>query len=311
MSGTIRGICISAHAKHEYEKVSDMILKQSPETVIINFDDVLQDISMLDQCDYIFTIGGDGSVAWLVGTFFEVFGSVKNLKPIVPVIRPESIGYLKQIDFEETEFIAGLKSILSGHFTIQDRTILKTKISGHSYVAVNEIYINTAPDLAKFTVSIMHDNSHFHPMTTTMADGVMVVTSIGSSGWALSFRGQISLNEDSLEVVFVGGIHSSANFTLPRRPIKIALDIKNSAITDETLHAYEKARKKHQLPIDEFAHATLDIVYGPRIIIDGKVIAFGKNEIEIDSSLSIPFVFLHQETVVDKARKLTQQPSVK
>ncbi|MHA2092999.1 MAG: hypothetical protein ACW98K_19305, partial [Candidatus Kariarchaeaceae archaeon] len=70
-------------------------------------------------------------------------------------------------------------------------------------------------------------------------------------------------------------------------------------------------RRKHQLPKDDNAKETLDIVYGPRIIIDGKVVAFGINEIEIDSHLSIPFVFLHQETVVDKARKLTQQPSVK
>ncbi|MHA2253591.1 MAG: hypothetical protein ACXAD7_24745 [Candidatus Kariarchaeaceae archaeon] len=308
---TIRGICISAHAKHEFEQVKKMILDVSPSLKIINFYDVLKDITLLDKCDCIFTVGGDGSVAWLIQTFFEAFGNVKKLKPIVPVIRPESIGYLKQLDFEEAKFISGMEQIIDGHFTIQDRTILKTEISGHPYVAVNEIFLYSAPQLGKFTVYIKHDNSHYDHMTTTMADGVMVVTPIGSTGWALSYRGQISLNEESLGLVFAGGIHSSADFTLPRRPIKLTLDLKNSSITEDTITAYEKTRQKLGLSEDQSPPDTLAIVYGPRVLIDGKVVSFDTNEIEIDSSFSIPFVILHQETVVDKVRKLTQQPSVK
>ena len=311
MSIKIHGICISTQARNEYDKVSQMILDLTPDTEIINFYDVLKDISLLEICDYIFTVGGDGSVAWLIQTFFETFGNVKNLKPIVPIIRPESAGYLKQLDYEEKKFVSGLKNILDGHFTVQDRTILRTKICNNKYVAVNEIYFQSAPQIGNFTVSIQHENSHYRPMTTTMADGVMIVTPIGSTAWSLSYRGQISLNEDALELVFTGGIHSSANFTLPRNPLKITLQMKNSSVNEETIDAYEKTRKKLGLQQDLTSMETLSIVYGPRIIIDGKVVSFDVTELEIDSSLTIPFVFLHQETVVDKARKLTKQPSFK
>lgn len=44
-------------------------------------------------------------------------------------------------------------------------------------------------------------------MTCTMADGVMLITSIGSTGWALSHKGLINLNEDSLELLFVGQLN--------------------------------------------------------------------------------------------------------
>ena len=311
MGNQIRGICISSHNNSEYHQVAQLIEQLSPNTRIIDFKDVLQDQTLLDECDFMFTIGGDGSVAWLVGTYFDNFHTVKGLKPIVPVVRPESVGYLKQLDLNPGIFEIGFTQIMEGHYTVQDRTVLKTTISGKSYVAVNELYLMTSPHLSKFRVDLKYDNDTYHPMTSTMADGAMVVTSLGSTGWALSYKGQISLDEDALELIFVGGVHSSANFTLPRKPIRLAIELKNETVTQETIDAYHRRRKELRLSQDKDAEKTLNIIYGSRLTADGKVIAFGVDDVEIDSTNSIPFVFLYHETVVDKARKLTRFPNVK
>ena len=64
---------------------------------------------------------------------------------------------------------------------------------------------------------------------------------------------KINLDENSLQLIFVGGIHSSANFTLPRynqeyqlndyrNPIKIQVELKNSSITQETIESYQATR---------------------------------------------------------------------
>ncbi|KKM25223.1 hypothetical protein LCGC14_1597110, partial [marine sediment metagenome] len=100
-------------------------------------------------------------------------------------------------------------------------------------------------------------------------------------------------------------IHSTANFILPKEKIRLNLELKNPVITKETIGAYNQFREKFKLPKDKNPSKTLEIVYGPRVVIDGKVQAFGVKELEIDPSLSIPFMVLN-ESVVDKARKLTK-----
>ncbi|OLS26000.1 MAG: putative inorganic polyphosphate/ATP-NAD kinase [Candidatus Heimdallarchaeota archaeon LC_3] len=306
-----KGICVSAKSLEEFRTVEKMILKEAPDLNVIPFENILKQPNLLDQCDFILTVGGDGSVAWLVGTFYKLFESVSNLKPIIPTIRPESVGYLKQLSLDpEEEFRKGFKQIIDGNYSIQHRTILKTNVLGNNLIGVNEILLHCEPHLGKFKVSIENRqtssaNKREEILTETMADGVMISTSIGSTAWSLSYNGQISLNEDSLQLVFIAGIHSTANFILPKEKIRLNLELKNPVITKETIGAYNQFREKFKLPKDKNPSKTLEIVYGPRVVIDGKVQAFGVKELEIDPSLSIPFMVLN-ESVVDKARKLTK-----
>ena len=43
-------------------------------------------------------------------------------------------------------------------------------------------------------------------------------------------------------------------------------------------------------------------MYGPRVVIDGKIVSFGVTELEIDPSLSVPLLVLERETAIAKAR---------
>lgn len=307
MPKNISGICISANYDEEITHISKLIHDISPKTKIIRFRDVLEDISLLEKCDFIFTLGGDGSVAWLIGSFFSKFGS-KNLiklKPIVPVIRPKSVGYLKQLDFDEKKFHRRFTNIMKNKYSVLQKSVLKIKIDKKEYLAVNEINYSCSPHIGKFSAFLL-EGKKYHKITTTMADAAFVVTPIGSTGWALSYGGPILLNEESLELVFAGGIHSSANFVLPRKKIKIQLDLKNSPIMPDTIHAFETASKKRGIKIFDDTEKTLNVVYGPRVMVDGKLIAFDVECINIDPSLTVPMVYLYRETSIDKARKLTK-----
>ncbi len=305
----INGICVSAKEHSEFTLIKEYIISHSPTIKVIPFRNVLKNKKLLENCQFIFTVGGDGSVAWLVGTFFKTFGTVDGLKPIVPVTRPSSIGYLKQLEFGREKFLEGFEKIVNGDFSIHNRTVLKTEVFGQSFLAVNEIYIQVNPHLASFVLSIRgKENQDFQTITSTMADGIMISTPIGSTGWALSHGGEIILNEDSLQVLILGGIHSSANFVLPRDQIRVHLTLKNSTITEHVIDAYNEARLKENLSADNNPQRTLEILYGPRLILDGKVVEFGIDEITIDPTDSIPFVVLQTHTEVEKVRKLTEFP---
>ncbi len=307
MEQGIKGICISSREQKEFMKIREYVNTLSPSTKCYHFSQAIVEPEILDECDFIFTVGGDGSVAWLIRTFYDSFGSIAKLKPIVPVTRPTSVGYLKQLEFGEKKFKEGFQRILNGDYNIHNRTILRVEILGKRYLAVNEVYAQVNPHLAKFTVEIESGASNkYSAITTTMADGVMISTSIGSTGWALSHGGYVNLNENALQILTLGGIHSSANFIVPRKKVKVILDLKNSTISEMAIEAYEEIRKREGLPEDENPRKTLEILYGSRVVIDGKTLRFGIKEFVVDPSMSIPFVILKKHTEIDKVRKLTE-----
>ena len=307
--GRVHCIIISARESEEYQIVERALLKEDPSIIVLPFERVFTQPELLDQCDLIFTVGGDGTVAWLVGTFFKLFQDVKSLKPICPIIRPDSVGYLRQLDLQPEERLReGLRRILEGNYRVQYRTILKTNVDNQTFFAVNEIFLHSEPHLSKINVYVESDEGTDSKelLTETMADGIMIVTPIGSTAWALSHQGQVSINEDALELVFVGGMHSSENFTLPRKKVYIDVTIKNPTVTKESIGAYNQYREKIGLGKDPIASKVLQIVYGPRLIVDGKIVAFGTSNMVIDPSQSIPFLILQKETAIAKARKLTR-----
>ena len=305
MNNVLQKICVSAKFKSESDLITKLVAEITPNVKVISFESVLKDIAKLNDVDFIFTVGGDGSVSWLIRKFFETFQRVDLLKPIVPIVRPKSIGYLRQIDLDEKKFARGYKKILQRKYSIIDRMILSTTIRGKKRVAVNEIYLSCTPHLGKFRIRIKEQPEIISSLTDAKADGILITTPIGSSGWGLSYNGYIGLDENSLQVIFIGKILPAANFILPRKPVVIKLELKNSSITNETIIAYNNTRKRMGLEEDASAESFLNVIYGSRLIIDGKIVEFDVDSLEIASNLSAPFVFLQKQTNFDKVRKLT------
>ena len=304
----IRGVVISAREKTEFEQVMKQIHECDPTISCVDFTEIIHSPEILrDKIDLILTIGGDGSVAWLVGAYYKAFETIEGMKPIVPVVRPESVGYLKQLDLEGEKFKEGFRKLLRGEYEVVRRTVLQINVDGHKNVAVNEVLISSSPHLGKFTVSIQNGKGTKEIIAEIFADGAMIATSIGSTAWSLSHGGLLSLQEESLQLIFIGAMHRGSNYVIPRKgPIFISLDIKNPVVTKDTIFAYNQAREKRNLPKDENARDTLSVVYGSQVLVDGKVLEFGAKELSNNPDLSIPFVTIKDHTIYEKARRYTK-----
>ena len=304
----IRGIVISAREKSEFELVKDQILECDPSILVVNWTEIIYSPEILrDKVDLILTIGGDGSVAWLIGAYYKAFDTIEGIKPIIPVVRPESVGYLKQLDLEGDKFKEGFKRILSGDFEVVQRTVLQINVDDQKIVAVNEVLFSSSPHLGKFTISIINGHNTREVIAEILADGAMIATSIGSTAWSLSHGGMLNLDEDSLELIFIGAMHGGANYIIPKKgTIIMSLDIKNPVVIKETIFAYNQARQKRKLPKDDHASETLGIVYSTQVLVDGKVLTFGSKQLTINPHLSIPFVSIKDHTIYEKARRYTK-----
>ena len=306
----IRGVVVSARENSEFELVKRQILECDQEITVVAFSEILHSPELLqsDEIDLILTIGGDGSVAWLVGAYYKAFDTIEGIKPIVPVVRPESVGYLKQLDLEGDNFKEGFIRLLSGDYEVVQRTVLQITVDEQKIVAVNEVLLSSSPHLGKFIVSIVNGKGTTKEVIAEiLADGAMIATSIGSTAWALSHGGLLNIHEDSLELIFIGAMHRGANYVIPRKgTIIIDLDLKNPVVTKETVFAYNQARELRNLPHDDNARETLGIVYSSQVLADGKVLTFGSKSIAIDPSWSIPFVMIKDHTVYEKARRYTK-----
>ncbi len=300
-------VALSAKDKNMERRVIDLLESTSDSIHPITFNEMHFHPDILREVDFILPIGGDGSVSHVIREFYRHMKDLKLIKPIIPVVRSESIGYLRELSIgEENEFKRRVLRLLKGDYQIIHRRVLKIEWLEEEFVAVNEIYLTTNPTMGVFTVSLNGET-----FSETMADGIMVATSIGSTAWALSLSGTVNLNEDALLLIPVGGSHGTANFILPCQTITIECQLKNPVITKDTIWAYQRAREIKGLNKDPNSLGTLEVIYSPRILADGKIIAFipllkdeNTVKIEVFSNDMVPFVTFGSP--LEKARILTQ-----
>ncbi|MFX1513961.1 MAG: hypothetical protein ACFFCQ_15375 [Promethearchaeota archaeon] len=293
-------IGISAQYDNEMQWVRKRIEILDPSIRCISFNQLCTKPELLDDLTFFLTIGGDGSVAWLVKAFFEFFGGLKQIPPIIPVVRPTSVGFLRQLDMSTPKaFESGFSKILDGLGREIKRTVLQTEFNGKKFVAVNEIALFCQPHLGEFTIQL--DDTTLSQMR---GDALFVLSSLGSTAWGLSHHGAISVDEDALQIVCVGGLPGTPNFVVPRRPVSIFCKLKNPVIVDSTIQAYQRARTRSNLQKDEKPRETLLTIFDTRLVVDGKICGFGVAKIDIDSSMQIPFLSLTEEMPITKASKL-------
>ena len=304
----IKGVCISSREKSEFILVKNLIAEIDPAIHCIHFDEIIHSPHLLkDEVDFILTIGGDGSIVWLIGAYYKAFDTIDGIKPIVPVVRPESVGYLKQLDLEPEKFKEGFKRLIRGDFEVIQRTVLEINIDNKKTISVNEVLLNCNPHLGKFTISIENGKGITEIIAEILADGAMLVTSIGSTAWSLSYGGLLNIDEETLELIFIGATHGGANYIIPKKGIiYMDLELKNPVVTKDTVFAYNQARHENNLPPDPHSRETLGIVYSSQVICDGKVIDFGSKRVVINPNCSIPFVIIKDHSVYEKARKYTK-----
>lgn len=164
-----------------------------------------------EGCDLVLSFGGDG-------TFLQTARWIApHEKPIVGV-NLGGFGYLAEVKSEE--LFERINDLIAGNYTIQDRIMLEVAVpvqSGHAhFFAMNDVVIDKGGFPRTIRIETVIDEVY---LNTFRADGLIVATPTGSTGYSLSTGGPIV--EPSSDMLIINPIcpHMLAN-----RPLIITGD---------------------------------------------------------------------------------------
>jgi len=167
-------------------------------------------ISKLNKTyDFAISIGGDGTILRCAKEIGELS---------IPIIglNKGRLGFLANSAVEQIDFI--LKKISKSDFKISDRTIIQAEFEKKVKYALNEITVSRKNTTSLITIDTKLNNQY---LNTYWADGLIISTATGSTGYSLSCGGPIIM-PDSKNLVLT----PIAPHNLNARPLVISDDKK-------------------------------------------------------------------------------------
>ncbi|MCX7798344.1 MAG: NAD(+)/NADH kinase [Melioribacter sp.] len=189
-----------------------------------NFTDNLKKCDYLDlyelikKSDIIISIGGDG-------TMLNTAYLVRNSKIPIIGVNLGKLGFLAELDVKSfREFIPEIKS---KNFIIEERIALSAFINSNELYAINDIVIDKGAWSKMIELTIKIDEDY---VSTFAADGIIIATPTGSTGYSLSAGGPIITPKS--DVITLSPI---APHTLTMRPLVISSEQKITIIAHSLL----------------------------------------------------------------------------
>ncbi len=144
-------------------------------------------------CDLILTTGGDGTI---LRTAQAVAGSMTP----VTGINLGKVGFMTELN--SGEVMDKLPDLLAGKGWIDERSMLDADFTPHGsqnkvvhqFTALNDVVLSRGDIVRVVNIEVSINNE---PMTTYKADGVIVATATGSTGYSLAAGGSILSPEAS------------------------------------------------------------------------------------------------------------------
>ena len=137
----------------------------------------------LPQLEFLISIGGDG-------TLLESVSHIGKTETPVLGINTGRLGFLATISRDETE--QALRQVLSGAYTLDKRAVLRldteTRIFGNMKFALNDFTGVKKDTSAMITIHTFIDGEF---LNSYWADGIIVSTPTGSTGYSLSCGGPL------------------------------------------------------------------------------------------------------------------------
>lgn len=146
-----------------------------------NFKTLSKRKKMPKDLQLLFTFGGDG-------TILSTISIIKDLKIPIVGVNTGRLGFLATL--QKTEVLRELPRILEGNYEISERSVLEIKsLSGN----VNSYAINEIAVIRNETTSMINIDAYVNEvfLNTFWADGLIVSTPTGSTGYSLSCGGPI------------------------------------------------------------------------------------------------------------------------
>ena len=176
---------------------------------------IVDEKELPQHCDMILAIGGDGTILNTVHLVGE------KGTPILG-INAGGLGFLTEIPLEN--FTAEFEKILKNEYHTEKRVMLRGQIDGdpQPLYAINEILIDKGSSVRVIQIEMEIDGQF---LNNYIADGVLVSTPTGSTGYSLSSGGPIVVPSTNVLVINPVCPHSLTN-----RPIIIPSDAKIKAV---------------------------------------------------------------------------------
>lgn len=138
-----------------------------------------------DDCkprpDMIVSLGGDGTILSAIA-----FAAPEGI-PVMGV-NLGGMGFLTAVTADDNAAKETVRIIMSGNYTVSERAMLKARAAGRKFFAINEVVFYKRSLGKTVDVSVRVGDSH---VANYKADGFIVGTPTGSTGWALSVGGPI------------------------------------------------------------------------------------------------------------------------
>ncbi|MEE2699885.1 MAG: NAD kinase [Bacteroidota bacterium] len=139
--------------------------------------------SLKDQADFLFSIGGDGTLLGSVTL-------VRNSNIPILGINTGRLGFISSIATDQIE--SAITDVLNNNFEVKSRTLLSLETENNLFGKVN-FALNEVAVVKKDTSSMIRIDAFLGDefLNSYWADGIVIATPTGSTGYSLSCGGPI------------------------------------------------------------------------------------------------------------------------
>lgn len=152
-------------------------------TVKQNFEEFNDFEDLNNRFDVLITIGGDGTILKAV-TF------VRHLNIPILGINTGRLGFLATV--QKTQIKEAIDALIHQNYTINERDLLKVTTNNSDFnvynFALNEVAINRKDSTSMIVINTYIDDEF---LTSYWADGLIIATPTGSTGYSLSCGGPV------------------------------------------------------------------------------------------------------------------------
>ncbi len=183
----------------------------------VNHEGVFHKPTDLEGVDLVISVGGDG-------TLLETVTLVQDMNIPILGVNTGRLGFLATTSREQIK--ANLEAVLNGMYSIDERSLLTLEINRDVFdglnIALNEFAIMKRDTSSMIIVHTYIDGEH---LNSYWADGLIVATPTGSTGYSLSVGGPVVIPD-------------SGNFIIaPVSPHN--LNVRPLVVSDKSVIAFE------------------------------------------------------------------------
>ena len=193
---------------HIEKRFSELIIADKDTKTFSSYSD------LDDSFDLMLTIGGDG-------TFLRAVTFVRDLDIPILGINTGRLGFLATVQKDQIE--ESIKAVIDANYNIKERSLLtvsttsKNKELDDINFALNEVTVARRNTTSMITIETHLDDEY---LTSYWADGLIVATPTGSTGYSLSCDGPVMMPQAKSLVLTPIAPHN-----LSARPLVIPDDI--------------------------------------------------------------------------------------